>query len=399
MTPGRTSRRPHIKSRTGCRNCKRRKVKCGEERPCCRNCLRRGVACDILERLGVPNAPAHQPATTSPASTSTGSGLPQSQTPSGGVGGATGITNLTMLDLELLHHYSTSTYLTLSADPVSRNYFLVRVPQLGFSHPYVLYSMLSLAASHLAHFRPESRQFYSAEATARHTAATSLATPLLSEISEANAVPMYFFSTFTLFISFATLRGEEDLFFNADDVMPGWLTLFRGMRTVLESNGRALLSSSISFLFQPRADVGRNWESNEVDLDALSDLQAFIDASTSEHDQERRHLLDAFVDLKRAFYSFYGEDLSNDAKIRSIFTWMYKISDDYINMLRHRNNLALCILAFFCVLLNRLEYNWWLKGWGTHLIDRIYTALDGVHRFRIRWPIQEIGWVPRRETI
>ncbi|KAI3321896.1 hypothetical protein HD806DRAFT_502242, partial [Xylariaceae sp. AK1471] len=32
-------RRPHSKSRTGCRVCKSRRVKCDETRPSCRRCL------------------------------------------------------------------------------------------------------------------------------------------------------------------------------------------------------------------------------------------------------------------------------------------------------------------------------------------------------------------------
>jgi hypothetical protein len=306
--------------------------------------------------------------------------------------------SLTILDLELLHHYNISTYLTLSSDPVMRNYFLVNVPQVGFSHPYVLYSILALAASHLAHFRPESRQYYFAEAAARHTAATSLATPLLSNITANNSVPMYCFSILTMFISFASLNEDDGSFLDGNNVIPSWVSLFRGVRTVLETNNRAIFSSSISFLFQPRSDVNKNWESKQLDHEALKEFQEYLNASTTADEQIRPHLTSAFKELGRAYYNFYGEELSNEAKTRSIFTWMYRVSNEYFDLLRHMDSDALCILAFFSVLLHRLEYNWWLKGWGLYLIDRIYTVLDDVHRFRIRWPIQEIGWVPKREA-
>ncbi|RYP81674.1 hypothetical protein DL769_001906 [Monosporascus sp. CRB-8-3] len=39
------AKRPHRKSRAGCRNCKRRKVKCNEEKPACRACTLRKEAC------------------------------------------------------------------------------------------------------------------------------------------------------------------------------------------------------------------------------------------------------------------------------------------------------------------------------------------------------------------
>lgn len=306
------------------------------------------------------------------------------------------MTNLTMLDLELLHHYSVSTALTLSSDPVVRDYFLVSVPQLGFSHPYVLQSLLALAASHLAHFRPESRQYYYAHAKARHTTATSMAAPLLSDISTTDAIPMYCFSIMTLFIAFASLRDEDDFASDANDIFPSWLALFRGVRTVLESNNRAIYSSSISFLFYS-SEVNQLWQIKQSDLEALLEFQGYLNSRTSEDVQTRKILLDTFQDLRRAFYFFYGEELGNEAKIRGLYTWMYKIPDEFLSLLRNRNHKALCILAFVCVLIHRLEYNWWFQGWGVHLIDRIYGALDEVHRFWIKWPIQQIGWVPRRE--
>lgn len=40
------SRRGHSKSRLGCLNCKRRRVKCNEQRPACSPCRRLGLLCD-----------------------------------------------------------------------------------------------------------------------------------------------------------------------------------------------------------------------------------------------------------------------------------------------------------------------------------------------------------------
>ena len=40
------ARRGHFKSRLGCLNCKRRRVKCNEQRPTCSPCQRLGLTCD-----------------------------------------------------------------------------------------------------------------------------------------------------------------------------------------------------------------------------------------------------------------------------------------------------------------------------------------------------------------
>lgn len=307
------------------------------------------------------------------------------------------MTSLTVVDMELLHHYCISTSFTLSSDPVVRNYFLVSVPQLGFTHPYVLSAVLAVAASHLAHFRPESRRYYFALAKARHTTATALATPLLSDIATTNEIPMYCFSIMTLFIAFASLRDEDDLPSDPSCILPSWLALFRGVRTVLESNNGSIYRSPISFLFSSH-EVNRIWQSKQLNLEPLIEFQNFINASVSEDEQTRQLLLGVFHEIRRALYFYIGEEYDDESKIRSLFTWMYRLPDEFLTLLRNNNSKALCVLAFFCVLLHRLEYMWWAQGWGTHLIDRIYTVLDEVHRFWIKWPIQQIGWIPKPET-
>ncbi|KAJ3498136.1 hypothetical protein NLG97_g1360 [Lecanicillium saksenae] len=248
----------------------------------------------------------------------------------------------------------------------------------------------------MAHFRPELRQYYYAHAKTRHTAATSLATPLLCDISPENVIPMHCFSIMTLFISFASLKDEDDLPFDTNGIVPRWLALFRGVRTVLESNNRAIYKSKISFLFHS-VDFNNVWQSNQSDLESLAEFKGYLETSPEE-DSTRELLCSAFQDMQKAFYFFYHQDLGNDGKVRSLFTWMYKVPDEFLSLLRQGNSKALCIMAFLCVLLHRLEYNWYFQGWATQLIERIYAALDDVHRFWIRWPIQEIGWVPKREA-
>jgi hypothetical protein len=35
-----------------------------------------------------------------------------------------------------------------------------------------------------------------------------------------------------------------------------------------------------------------------------------------------------------------------------------------------------------------------MEGWSIHLISGIYDSLDEEHRLWLRWPMEEIGWVP-----
>lgn len=76
------------------------------------------------------------------------------------------------------------------------------------------------------------------------------------------------------------------------------------------------------------------------------------------------------------------------------FVWLYRVNEDYLQLLRERTQVALTIFGFACVLLKRLEFQWWVRGWSTHIISIVYNLVDEEHRLWLRWPIEEIGWIP-----
>ncbi|KAK7547190.1 hypothetical protein IWX46DRAFT_580643 [Phyllosticta citricarpa] len=124
------SRRSHRKSRTGCGNCKTRRIKCDETKPECINCSKHDLRCDyvtgILGQKTAPPAPStdepfkrkrgrprkiHNPSPAFAAPT------PQ-PTPRSNVGATPGLTSNApsptsletpedgLVDLDLMHHFS-----------------------------------------------------------------------------------------------------------------------------------------------------------------------------------------------------------------------------------------------------------------------------------------------------
>ncbi|OTB00450.1 hypothetical protein M426DRAFT_324313 [Hypoxylon sp. CI-4A] len=389
------TRKPHAKTRTGCRVCKSRKVKCDENRPSCRNCLKRGINCDF--------SVSAQPAATAPSPHGTGSST--SQTPSGShitspeasinhqptpAGG------FTALDLELLHHFTTSTCFTFSTEPMIRNLWRVNVPRMGFSHHYVLEGVLSLAALHLARIKPQRRDVLIEQAMIHHNTSSSLALPVLNNINSEDSAPMFFFSMLTTYIGLASPRQSDDLLVISNGVMPEWLFLLRGMRSVMDVARDAIYSMlSLGVIFDSGRQMNDIWESSSglaSEHEGLKELQGLVNFHVK--DPEKLDILSqAITSLKRSFDMFYGV-ATDDQRVRSAFMWLFKLYDNFVNLLKEHDNEALCILAFFCVLLQRLDYHWWMEGWGVHLVARIYSVLGDSYRLWIRWPLEEIGWVP-----
>lgn len=108
-----------------------------------------------------------------------------------------------------------------------------------------------------------------------------------------------------------------------------------------------------------------------------------------------RHLqiyADAIYELQKSFAVVYQEGARCESE--DVFIWLFRVSDEYLMLLRERTQEALSIFAFFCVIPKRLEANWWIEGWSGHLMTRIYLLLDEEHRLWVRWAMNEIGWVP-----
>lgn len=76
------------------------------------------------------------------------------------------------------------------------------------------------------------------------------------------------------------------------------------------------------------------------------------------------------------------------------FVWQFVLADSFVPLLANPTQEAAAIFAHFCVILKRFDEHWWLQGWGTVLIARVWEILDSVHRPWIQWVVEEMGWIP-----
>jgi hypothetical protein len=265
---------------------------------------------------------------------------------------------------------------------------------MAFTTPYILKGILSLSALHLARFRPERKDSYVAQAFVHHNAALTMASPLITNITIDNSMQLFLFSAITNYLAFAKPRDPADFLVANNDSIPDWLYLFRGVRALLDAQSEMLHSSSIAVMFEEGVKTHEFWRSHTFENEALRELEANIRASVREDVSALDALLDAVDSLKRSFALLYDGTQSDENRVRGVFVWLYKISDSFIGLVGQGSSEALSVLAFLCVMLRRLDSMWWIEGWGLHLIERIYSRLNDTYKLWIRWPIEEIGWVP-----
>ncbi|KAL7952057.1 hypothetical protein V8C42DRAFT_306032 [Trichoderma barbatum] len=121
------SRRGHFKSRLGCFNCKRRRVKCNELRPSCSPCCRLGLNCSYPT-----------PASSSSSSSSSSSA---SLTP------RVALSGLALEDLRFYHQFLLAAFPTL---PLKAKDVWMDAAAMSHQYDYLAHAVLGLGASHLS---------------------------------------------------------------------------------------------------------------------------------------------------------------------------------------------------------------------------------------------------------
>lgn len=101
------SRRGHFKSRLGCFNCKRRRVKCNEVRPFCSPCCRLGLNCSYPTP-----APSSTPSSSSSAFFSSSSSS-SSFSPSSSLPPRAALSSIALEDLRFYHQFLLAAFPTL----------------------------------------------------------------------------------------------------------------------------------------------------------------------------------------------------------------------------------------------------------------------------------------------
>ncbi|KXH35844.1 hypothetical protein CSIM01_00558 [Colletotrichum simmondsii] len=373
------SRRSHPKSRTGCRTCKNRKIK--------------------SQRHSSSSVPRSPGSLSTPGGPINGDGIGAGAGGGGGLslgnGGGIDDLSLNLIDLELMHNFTTFAFNTLSTDPVVRQMWKVPVVRLALECDYVMRAMLSVSALHLAHHRPERRDFFISRALTYHQMASRTAMGLMGALDGENCEKLYLFSVLTIFFALACPRKSSDSLIMGESSFPDWLFLLRGTRSLLKELDPHTYAGPLTPMFNHgRERYMHTRDESKIQSDLLADLQRLVNKTCA--DAALLPIYNRAIDELRRTLSVFLWDGGRGMDITDAFVWKYLMAEDFLPLLKSPGHTqeAVAIFSHFCILLKRLENEWWLQGWATHLISRAWAVLDQDHRLWIQWPIEELGWVP-----
>ncbi|KAI1647738.1 uncharacterized protein F4817DRAFT_358537 [Daldinia loculata] len=405
------ARRPHRKSRAGCRNCKQRR--CDELKPTCGSCSRFAIPCDFSPNPAgskqgedlLNNAPTRRkrgrPRKDWPAIT-------RDFGPHGEICESSEITapnldllsikestsspHLTVDELELLHHYLTDGQLSQG----DKLLWQIKVPRLAFTHHCALHLILAISAFHLTRLEPDRSEHFRRLADTHHSIGIRQATHLFPQLSTDNCSALYVASALACACGFAKKPTPGNLLVVAEDCEVPWLDLLRGVRIIIENIGLGHVFSGVLGPFPPpQPEEPSRKEAHQVEFvpweEPLQKLSTLISAAPA---STRKIYNSTLGCLSWCFHETYGTSAAPKSEIigqfRVLIAWLYKLDECFVGFLCEKQPTALIILAHFAILLSSLEYCWFLEGWANHVSQGIADSLDPSYEQWLQWPSEQI---------
>jgi hypothetical protein len=299
-----------------------------------------------------------------------------------------------LLSLKLLQNYSTSTCYTFSAQPTLQNFFRLSIPEIGFNYPFVLHMALATSALHLSRFDKEKELLYKNEADYRYDKALRAATSLMPQVNPENCHALYMFANLCCIFTMARGPLPGDFLLFGEQGVAEWLIFFRSLRPIIEMHMGSLSQGILAPVFQVGMSAANVQHQAIQEIEPLSQLRRFI-SETVHNQSESEALLKALDGLSPLVSRSHGAESSGKQfNIQELGVWLYCIPDEYVELLQQHQPAALIIMAYVCVLINDLSGNWVLAGWVEHIMRGIYKFLGNGHHLWIRWPMEQIGWIP-----
>ncbi|KIL88924.1 sterol regulatory element-binding protein ecm22 [Fusarium avenaceum] len=368
------SKRPHKKSRAGCRNCKVRKVKCDEARPVCRSCKLRKADC-------VYPSPASA-ASTTPSSRNITKTTPRassearitSQTAPSPISipsrdeSVEEIGPLTVqplfrpmpmdgTDMKLLWFYTSSTCTSFSVDEgplnpindVLRN----RMVQVAFDNPFLMDTLFGLASLHMQSLelsQDAARAFsYRARSFEGYRLAVERAQPETFPALLANSLLLTALSS----QNFRDKDGKKLYLID-------WMIVWRGIGLVIDLMGiEKLLDSGLYPLFnRPPVDIEQ--ATNYIPINLLSMISS-IDPTDPDYLYAETYY--ETLQFLGSLYQNLHDGFAPSMMLR-IITWFTFVPRDFVQLSRELRPRALVILAYYAAFLKLPVDVWWLKNVG-----------------------------------
>lgn len=247
--------------------------------------------------------------------------------------------------------------------------------------------------------RVEERKYLMA-AHAHYSLALSLFRKAVGNPTPENTTPLFACSTLVVLASLACPRSfpRNSFFINGQDMLGvgsedgnafEWMRLVRGVRYVLQPSsdsiqGGYLREQTMANFTMWHADIPLEPEI-ETQVSRLSQL-ILEDADSAVRDSCQ----DAVEHLKKSF-AWMQEEREGACLVTLGLIWPAVVENEFFRLLNAGHPLALVVMAYYCVVMEKLSGLWWASGWPVILLRTVERKLEGRWTEWLAWPMQVLG--------
>ncbi|PYH88565.1 hypothetical protein BO71DRAFT_132646 [Aspergillus ellipticus CBS 707.79] len=242
--------------------------------------------------------------------------------------------NLNVLDLELIHHYTTLTAFTFSRQASIQSLWRLQVPEMAFGSLYTLRAIMCLSALHLAHRKSAMKIHFLARAQYHYECAFQQVADPLGTLVRRNSTTAMVFAIIAFFISCAKPRDSGDLWLAEQGSFPGWLVVLRASNDAIEKAG-GVVTGPLAPIMNIRGRVSelRNQEAT-YEMDFLVGLQDIVERHPG-NVEELPVYRKAVQELSWSF-AVALRDTSGSCEMDYVLCWLLDVSADYLMLLREQ---------------------------------------------------------------
>ena len=323
------------------------------------------------------------------------------------VPGAAANTGFGMHDLVLLHHWTLFTSRDIPQSPSADYCWHTVFPRIAFRHPFVMHGILSLAALHLAHGDPSSREQHTLNASRHHSISLQGLHRAIDHIGDDNADALFAASVLNVIYIFAMMkpfnhgaRGISDSSRSRIICALGteWIPMIRGVRVVLQPVYERVRLGPLS----PLINLG-SWDDLDVDLNPSPDDDVFrsIRECWSQSPELDKQYYDETLQILRKCRLYITQSTTMDARSLPIWghnrgwagplVFLHLAPEEYFTRLHQRQPPALILYAYFGALLHNMDGFWFMEGWGRDVVQVVDELLGDYWISLMKWPKGVVG--------
>lgn len=297
--------------------------------------------------------------------------------------------SFSMVDFELFNHFTTSTARVIANDPVESSPWLTTMPTLATRHPFLLHEILAVAAIDLSVLKSEDSARYLELGREHHAKALRQLMPALTLNSADLVAPVYACNSLFVSYYFASTPDVASLLFNDDPPGPAqWMVPIRGCVTMFNCYRKTLQKGPLAPFLASYTRLSPDKDKCHLSDQYLDNLQAELRLPAAEQE-----VIAGALELLRRCFMLSDEARDTMGYKTAALIFPSTVALEFLVMLGQKRQPALAVMAFWCVLLSRVDQGkWWLNR--PHrvkdMLDVIRSFLDAESLDLIRWPIQVI---------